>query len=83
MFNDKASDTDRQKKLEDLIRKDYADDEDGQGESEIPTDDQLNEMISRSQEEYEIFTKMDAERFAEEGGEARVNEIIEKMTLDH
>lgn len=28
MFNDKASDVDRQKKLEDLIRKDYEDDND-------------------------------------------------------
>ena len=41
MFNDKASDMERQKKLEDLIRKDYAADEDG-GEdvdSEVPNDD--------------------------------------------
>ena len=38
MFNDKASDTDRQKKLEDLIRKDYEEDEDIE-ENEIPNDD--------------------------------------------
>jgi SNF2 family DNA or RNA helicase len=57
MFNDKASDVDRQKRLEDLIRKDYEEEE--ELETEIPTDDQINEMISRSQEEYELFTKMD------------------------
>jgi SNF2 family DNA or RNA helicase len=39
MFNDKASDMERQKRLEDLIRKDYADDEEGEQESEIPNDD--------------------------------------------
>ena len=33
MFNDKASDMERQKRLEDLIRKDYADDEEGDEES--------------------------------------------------
>lgn len=47
MFNEKASDTDRQKRLEDLIRKDYEEEEE-QIETEIPTDDQINEMISRS-----------------------------------
>ena len=40
MFNDKASDFERQKRLEDLIRKDYVDDEDeSSDECEIPTDD--------------------------------------------
>ena len=72
MFNDKASDMERQKRLEDLIRKDYADDEEGEQESEIPTDDQINEIISRSAEEYEIFTKMDQERYIVEGRDRRV-----------
>lgn len=39
MFNDKASDVDRQKKLEDLIRKDYEDDGEGDNETETPNDD--------------------------------------------
>ena len=80
MFNDKASDTDRQKKLEDLIRKDYADDaDDVAGDSEIPTDDQINEIISRSQEEYEIFNRIDQERYIVEGRDARVQEIIDRV----
>lgn len=40
MFNDKASDFERQKRLEDLIRKDYVDDDDeSSSECEVPTDD--------------------------------------------
>jgi SWI/SNF-related matrix-associated actin-dependent regulator of chromatin subfamily A member 2/4 len=55
-----------------LIRKDYADDDEGEQESEIPNDDQINEIISRSAEEYEIFTKMDQERYIVEGRDRRV-----------
>ncbi len=48
MFNDKASDMDRQKRLEDLIRKDYEDDgEVNEGETETPNDEQINDMIAR------------------------------------
>eukprot|EP00347_Sterkiella_histriomuscorum_P012579 403368026 len=75
MFNDKASDVDRQKKLEDLIRKDYEDDGEGENETEIPNDDQINDIISRDVEEYEIFTRMDQERYIEEKKEERMEEI--------
>jgi SWI/SNF-related matrix-associated actin-dependent regulator of chromatin subfamily A protein 2/4 len=71
MFNDKANDNDRQKRLEDLIRKDYMEDEEEQ-ETEIPNDDQINEIISRSPEEYEVFSQMDQERYVQEGKEARI-----------
>lgn len=50
MFNDKASDQDRQKKLEELLR--APDDEDDKSEdngvSEIPTYEQINLMLARS-----------------------------------
>lgn len=84
MFNDKANDNDRQKRLEDLIRKDYnfLEDEEEQ-ETEIPNDDQINEIISRSHEEYEVFTKMDQERYLLEGKEARLQEIYEYWQNDH
>ena len=82
MFNTKASDFERQKLLEDLIRKDYMDDEEEQ-ETEIPNDDQINEIISRSPEEYEIFTKMDQERYIQEGKDARLREIYEYMQIEH
>lgn len=76
MFNDKASEIERQKRLEDLIRKEYAvDEEAGDDETEIPNDDQVNELIARSQEEYEIFTRMDQERYVRENRDARLKEI--------
>lgn len=59
MFNEKASDNERQKRLEDLIRKDYEEDDEQQQETEIPTDDQINILLKRDDEEYEYFTKMD------------------------
>lgn len=86
MFNDKASDMERQKRLEDLIRKDYAadaDDEQDNQDSEIPTDDQINEIIARSQEEYEIFTKMDQERYKIDNRDQRVQEIIQYTIQEH
>ena len=56
MFNDNASDTDRQKKLEELIRQGNDDDDDeGQTESEVPDFNQINEMLARSPEEFELF----------------------------
>ena len=50
MFNDKASDQDRQKKLEELIRQDDDNDENASGkeESEIPTFEMINEMLARN-----------------------------------
>lgn len=85
MFNDKASDMERQKRLEDLIRKDYAEDEEPEGEleTEIPTDDQINEIISRSPEEYEIFTKIDQDRYVVENRDRRIKEIYDYMARDH
>lgn len=47
MFNEKASDMERQKKLELLIRKKYEEEEDEDQETEVPNDEQLNEIIAR------------------------------------
>lgn len=79
MFNDKASEIERQKRLEDLIRKEYAvDEEPGDDETEIPNDDQVNELIARTPEEYEIFTRMDQERYVRENRDARLKEIHQR-----
>jgi len=63
MFNDNATDQDRQIKLEELIRKnDGKDDESDEAEeNEIPDFEMINEMLARSPEEYELFNKMDEE----------------------
>lgn len=75
MFNNKTSDTERQKKLEDLIK---ADAEESEDENEVPDDDQLNEMISRSEEEFNLFQEMDNQRYIEEQKDVRLREIKEK-----
>ena len=69
MFNDKASDQDRTKKLEELIKQKNDDEEEEREENEIPTDEQINEMIARSNEEMELFTKMDQEMYERENRE--------------
>lgn len=94
LFNEHSSDTDRQKKLEELIRKkdddimkfiltkknddDEDEDEDEEGSkdaTEIPTFEQINEMLARSEEELELFNKMDEEMAIREGKEARIEEF--------
>mmetsp|Transcript_27928 Transcript_27928/g.26967 ORF Transcript_27928/g.26967 Transcript_27928/m.26967 type:complete len:273 (+) Transcript_27928:2794-3612(+) len=77
MFNEKASDMDRQKRLEDLIRKDYEEDDENE-DNEIPNDDQVNLLIKRDDEEYEMFARMDQERYLQEGREEKLEEILEK-----
>lgn len=76
MFNNKASEQDRQDKLEYLIKKDGIEESDE--ENEIPNDEQLNEMISRSDEEFNLFTKMDQKRYEEENKNFLMEEFKEK-----
>jgi len=63
-FNNRTSDHDRQQKLKDMVmnRGDTVaqpgNDEEQENE-EVFTDDQLNEVISRNDIEYELFTQMD------------------------
>ena len=76
MFNNKTSDSERQNKLEFLLK---ADAEESEDENEVPDDDQLNEMISRSDEEFIQFQQDDKERYEEEKKEACMQEIKEKF----
>lgn len=80
MFNEKASDMERQKRLEDLIRKDYEEDEDQEQITEIPDDEQINEIIARDQNELEIFTQMDQQRYIEDRKDERLKEIQQKLS---
>jgi hypothetical protein len=76
MFNDNANDTDRQKKLEELIRRGNDDDDDGEiQETEVPDFNQINEMLARSPEEYDMFCQMDAEMMEREGAKERLEEV--------
>lgn len=76
MFNNEASDMDRQKKLEELIRVDDEADDDGEEkETEIPTDEQINVMLARSPEELELFNQMDREMYHKEFKDLKMEEI--------
>lgn len=69
MFNQKASDQERHKTLQELIKKDYQaagensdkgegdsdSDKDATEENEFFTDEQLNEVIARDDAEFELF----------------------------
>ena len=80
MFNNKTSDIERQKKLEDLIK---ADAEESEDENEVPDDDQLNEMISRSEEEFNLFQEMDKQRYEEEKKDMIMKTIKERPCEVH
>ena len=87
MFNDKATDAERSNKLRDLISKDMKVAEGGNGDQsevedeadEIYTDHELNYELARTEDEREMFEKMDQERYAFEGKQERLDEIKEKM----
>merc|ERR1719464_546154 len=59
MFNQRSTGSERQELLQSILR---ADDEDEEDENEVPDDDIINQMIARSEEEFELFQRMDLER---------------------
>lgn len=72
-YNTNINETERKKKLEDLLKQDKEDNED---KSEIPSDEQINNMIARSEEEYQSFQLMDKERYELERREEKINNIL-------
>jgi ATP-dependent helicase STH1/SNF2 len=56
-FNQNATDIDRQEFLQKLLAT-----EEGDKKYDIPSDEALNEMMARSDEEFELFQKIDEER---------------------
>ncbi|CAG9783181.1 unnamed protein product [Diatraea saccharalis] len=59
MFDQKSTGSERQQFLQSILHQDGDDEEE---ENEVPDDDLINEMIARSEEELEIFKKIDQER---------------------
>ncbi|KAL4709787.1 hypothetical protein ACJJTC_001241 [Scirpophaga incertulas] len=59
MFDQKSTGSERQQFLQSILHQDGDDEEE---ENEVPDDDLINEMIARSEEELEIFKKIDIER---------------------
>lgn len=63
MFDQKSTGSERQQFLQSILHQDEMDEEE---ENEVPEDEMINLMISRNDDELELFKKMDAERKAEE-----------------
>merc|ERR1719429_1085694 len=59
MFNQRSTGSERQELLQSILREE-ADDEDE--ENEVPDDEVVNQMIARSEDEFELFQRMDMER---------------------
>lgn len=80
MFNQRSTGSERQELLQSILREEE-DDEDE--ENEVPDDDVVNQMISRSEEEFELFQRMDIERRRSEAelGDQRKARLIEEKEL--
>merc|ERR1711970_1509831 len=58
-FDQRSTGSERQELLQSILREEEGDDDE---ENEVPDDDVVNQMISRSEEEFELFQRMDMER---------------------
>merc|ERR1712241_782847 len=81
MFNQRSTGSERHELLQSILRDEKGDDEDE--ENEVPEDDIINQMISRSEEEFELFQRMDIERRRSEAeaGSERKSRLIEETEL--
>lgn len=79
MFDQKSTGTERQQFLQTILHQDDADDE----ENEVPDDETVNQMIARSEQEFETFQRMDLERRREEAklGPNRKSRLVEEAEL--
>lgn len=62
LFNQKSTDVERRQRLEELMKKNNAADNDSE-EEEIPNDEEINHMLARGDHEFELFSKWDEERY--------------------
>jgi ATP-dependent helicase STH1/SNF2 len=79
LYNVKYSEQERRNKLLDLLKNDKEEDEE---EDEIPNDEQINEMLSRTEDEFKIFQQMDQERYEREKRDEKINEIVNYTKID-
>lgn len=80
MFDQKSTGSERQQFLQSILHQDDADDEE---ENEVPDDETVNQMIARSEGEFESFQKFDLERRREEAklGSQRKPRLLEESEL--
>ena len=79
LYNSKYSESERRNKLMDILKNENKEEEE---EDEILNDEQINEDISRTPEEFNKFQEMDRERYINEKRDERLNEIKEKLDLN-
>ena len=80
MFDQKSTGSERQQFLQSILHQDDADDEE---ENEVPDDETVNQMIARTEGEFETFQKLDLERRREEAklGPHRKSRLLEEAEL--
>ena len=79
LYNSKYSESERRNKLMDILKNENKEEEE---EDEILNDEQINEDISRTKEEFDKFQEMDKERYINEKKEERLEEIKSKLDLN-
>ena len=79
LYNSKYSESERRNKLMNILKNENKEEEE---EDEILNDEQINEDISRTEEERLMFQKMDQERYLNEKKDERLNEIKNKLNLN-
>jgi SWI/SNF-related matrix-associated actin-dependent regulator of chromatin subfamily A protein 2/4 len=80
MFNNRSTGTERRELLQSILR---ADDQEEEEENETPDDEVVNQMIARSEVEFEKFQQMDIDRRRQEAalGAERKPRLIEESEL--
>ncbi|PIO65034.1 Bromodomain protein [Teladorsagia circumcincta] len=79
-FDQRSTGAERKQMLEQIIRAESEDDED----DEVPDDETINQMIARSEEEFNLFQSMDIDRRREEAGQLhRKPRLLEESEIPH
>lgn len=80
MFDQKSTGTERRQFLQTILQQDDTEDEE---ENEVPDDETVNQMIARTEAEFELFQRMDLERRREDSklGAERRPRLMEENEL--
>merc|ERR1712242_121988 len=80
MFNQRSTGSERHELLQSILREE---DEDEEEENEVPDDEIINQMLARSEDEFDLFQRMDLERRRAEAdlGTERKDRLIQECEL--
>lgn len=78
MFDNKSTATERKQFLQSILQQDEGDEEE---ENEVPDDETVNQMIARSETEFELFQRSDAERKKRDVEEETKPRLMEESEL--